>query len=328
MVIDPMKTKQPPKSLDELDMLLINELGKDARQPVRALARNVGVNRETVRYRMNRLISEGILKIICVCNAERLGYQYKVMIGVKVRPGMSDTAASQLADLSGVMAVQLAANYYNIMVWGIFRDRTDFARFISKDLSGISGASSIETMHLIYSIKEFWKFQDYETDHAYDFSRDRLNELDLSVIKAMRLNPRQTITELADSIGCSRSAAKATLDKNIDDGVIGFFPLVDPSVLGYGHWAVTLIRCEPDKVSAVVNALSRLDAILHVSLITGKWQISTVALFQDINQMYDFISKTLASIPDITGYANIPLLGNVKFEINYFFDWLSLPLMQ
>ena len=89
-------------SLDSLDMQIVEQLKVDARQPIRAIARVLDVSRETVRIRLNRLISEGALSIVCVTRAERLGYEFTLVIGIRVHPGFTESVAKELADLPGI----------------------------------------------------------------------------------------------------------------------------------------------------------------------------------------------------------------------------------
>ena len=53
----------PPKTqLSARDLALIQELQKDARRPVSALARSLGVSRTAIQERLNRLVRDGIIQ--------------------------------------------------------------------------------------------------------------------------------------------------------------------------------------------------------------------------------------------------------------------------
>lgn len=318
---DQIEERIPSISLDELDLLLIEQLRKDARQPVTALARVVGANRETVRYRLSRLISQGVVTIVCTSHIQPLGYQFMLLIGVRARSGTIDTLARQLAELPSVLAVSLVASHYNIMMWAFVRNQSDLTHFITEELANISNAVSIEIMHAFNVIKEFWVHPKGKEHLANSHLKGELSDFDMSIIKAMQQSPRQTITELAKTIGCSRAVASGRLEKLIGDGTIGFWPFVDQTILGYNYWVVMLIQTEPDKVSAVANELAVLDAMLHVSLITGQWQIYAIVQFKNSRYMSDFMSETMDSIPGIIKSEVIPLGKNLKFSIKLV-DWI------
>jgi len=305
-------------SLDRLDLMLIDELKDNARQPVRALARKLGVNRETVRYRLNRLTAEGILTIACAANLELLGYQFLVVMGINVSPGKADAAGSRLGALPAIKMISLAAGRYNIAAWALFRDRLALAHFVSEELPAIPDVESIELMHSIKWLKDPWRYFQHQTGTSRTYQRDDFSDLDLSVIKAMQLDPRQPIAKLARTVGCSKLVAKASLQKLVDEGSIRFVTVVNPSTLRYDIGSMILVKCKPDKVNDIAHELSALDTTMHVSLVAGQWQVVVVAYFQDAPHIYNFMSETLTSIPGIIEFEFVPLGRILKYNSSFF----------
>jgi DNA-binding Lrp family transcriptional regulator len=312
-VLDQNQEKTSSVSMDDLDLKIIQQLEADARQPARAIAKTLGVSRETVRYRLNRLTSEKILRIACVTRDERLGYQFKLVIGVRVCPGCTESVVKKLADLPGTIDVTLTGSRYNILAWVLLRDRREFVHFVSQELTSVSGIIAVEVMHSFHTLKDFGLVQKPETDDDNGFSAGPLSDLELSVIKAMQLDPRQTITDLAGSIGCSRPVARTTLERLIQQGTIGFLPIVNTTALGFDNWVVLLIKAEPNQVKAVAERLIAQATTYHVSLITGQWQVYAVALFQDSGQFHKFVAETMNSTPGITEFEAIQLGRSVKY---------------
>lgn len=304
-------------SLDELDLALIEELKIDARQPVRAIARKLGLKRSTVRYRLDRLTSAGILKIICTGDTTFLGYHFFILFGIRTRSGRTNAVADYLASLDTIKYICLSAGRYNILAWGIYREESDLSYFITKELAAISDISSIETMPCFQWFKVFFQPQ---TEKSTVHTPSQLSDLDLSLIKAMQQDPRQTITNLAQTIGCSQVVARNTLKKLKDGGNIRFIPTINPTVFGSVNGAVILIKPELDKVKSVVSKLSSFTTTMHISLITGQWQIFVVAQFQDNVYRYDSIIDELNSVPGIIEFEILPLLKILKFTPNI--SWL------
>jgi len=297
-------------SFDELDQLLFKELKTDARQSVRALARKVGLKRSTVRYRLDRLISEGMLRILCTSDVTFLGYKYSIVFGVRTRADRTTAIADHLVSLRAVKHISLTTGRFNIMALAIYRDESDIAHFISKDLADISDISSIETMHIIQRFKDLFKNKELTPPDDRPF---QISDLDLSVIRAIEKDPRQTITNLAQTVGCSQPVAKAKLNKLINDGVIMLRPIIDPNVFGSVNGAVILIKPELDKLNAVVDKLSSFETILDINLTTGQWQIIAAAYYQGGLNTYDPIPDELSSVPGIKEFEILPALKILKF---------------
>jgi len=62
----------PSRPLDEIDRQLIAELRRDARQSHQSIARALGVSEGTVRARLKRLESEGVVRITTIQNIDSL----------------------------------------------------------------------------------------------------------------------------------------------------------------------------------------------------------------------------------------------------------------
>jgi DNA-binding Lrp family transcriptional regulator len=303
--------------LDKTDLMLMEELEDDARQPVRALARKLGVNRETVRYRLNRLTAERILNIACIGNPELLGYQFQLLIGINVSLGKTDAVANQFVAMPDVRAVSLAAGPYSILAWVLLRDRLALEHFVVENLTGISDIADIEIMHSYKWVKETWRYLKPQTETVRRYPQDNPSDLDLSIVKAMQLDPRQTITKLARTVGCSKSVARMRLEKLLDEGIIRVVSIIDGTALGYNLGVGILIKAKPDKVYAVANELAMQNIVRHVSLVTGQWQIFVWAQFQDSGQMYSFLSEKLTNIPGIIQFEVVHLGKTLKYSTSF-----------
>ncbi len=302
--------------LDELDLKILEELEEDARQSIHTLAKKIGMKRTTVNYRLNRLKSAGILKIACVGNPELLGYQFLIVIGINAYPGRVDDVTNELAPLPAMTVVTLTAGRYNIMAWALLRDRLSLANLISEQLTNILGILSFDLMHSYQWVRDSWRYFKPQVDTIREPLKHFPSDIDLSIVNAMEMDPRQTMATLAKTVGCSRSDAKTRLDKLLSDGVIRFASIVNPRALGYEISVIILIKSQADSLYGVANELSMQSNSRHVSLITGQWQIFVAAQFKDSEQMHNFISDTMLPIPGVLAFEVIHIVKILKFSLN------------
>ena len=82
---------------DNMDISIIRELQKDGRIPMVNLSKKLGVSMVSAVKRLQRLLSEGIIKVIAVIERGARGYELNSMIGLKIRTGVVDEVASKLA---------------------------------------------------------------------------------------------------------------------------------------------------------------------------------------------------------------------------------------
>ena len=310
--------------LSKLDLMIMEELEEDARMPVQALAKKLSAARTTIRYRLNRLRNERIVSIACISDAECLGYQLPLLIGMNTSPGQTGSVADQLMSLSSVKVVFLTVGHYDILVWAIFRDRASLTHFMSTELTSVSHITTIETMHFYHWMRDSWRYFKTQTESDRRCPRYKVNDFDLSIVKAMQKHPRQTITQLAKTVGCSTSVAKTNLERLINDGIIRFVSIIDPTALGYNTGAIILIMCKPDRAYGAATELSVKDTARFVSLITGQWQIFFGAQFKDSEHMNRFLSDELSCIAGIIKYEVV----NIRKVLKYAFDFTSQPILS
>lgn len=140
--------------LDELDMKLLRELEQDGRQSIAELARKVGTSKATARRKLNRLLTEGIIRIVAVADPPALGYKTVATMGINVHPGHIDAVAERLASYGNVRFVIICAGRYDIIAWVMFQEPDDLSDFIRNELGKIPGLAHVETM-IYLKIKRF-----------------------------------------------------------------------------------------------------------------------------------------------------------------------------
>ncbi|MHB0897329.1 MAG: Lrp/AsnC family transcriptional regulator [Spirochaetales bacterium] len=305
-------------SLDKLDLMLIEELETDARQSVQTLASKLGMKRTTISYRLNRMTTQGILKIACVASADLLGFQFPLVIGINVSAGKTNAVADRLVRLPVVKVISLTAGRYSLMAWALLRDRSNLAQFIVENLADIPDITAVELFHSYKWIRDSWRYFKPKTEMSARYPMDSPDDLDLSIINSMQRDPRQPVSELAKKVGCGKSVAKTRLEKLLNDGLISFVSIIDSTALGFDIGVVILIKSKPANTSAVANELSIQSTVRHVSLITGQWQIFVMAQFEDTEYLHNFLSNKLISIPGIMEFEVIYLVKTLKFSMSFF----------
>lgn len=132
--------------VDSNDIKLIAELEIDATQSNNRLAQKLGTSVPTVRKKLQRLLDENVIQVVAVANPYILGYTTPAGILLKVRPGSIKSVADQLAAYPSIQMVLPTSGAYDIVAWGIFQDTDALSTFVRKELDGIPGINSYETL--------------------------------------------------------------------------------------------------------------------------------------------------------------------------------------
>lgn len=80
--------------LDDINLKIIDILGKDSSTPFVEVAKRIGISDATVHLRVRRLISEGVIdKFTVSVDNNRLGYDHLAFMGTNVEPGLAEEIA-------------------------------------------------------------------------------------------------------------------------------------------------------------------------------------------------------------------------------------------
>src|SRR5512145_1673506 len=103
--------------LDETDRLIINCLVDDGRMSASEIARQVGdVSERSIRYRIDRLLEEGAIKIKAIPNPKVLGYVVVADVWLEVESGMVQEVAETIARLGCVSYVATSIGERDVSV--------------------------------------------------------------------------------------------------------------------------------------------------------------------------------------------------------------------
>jgi Lrp/AsnC family transcriptional regulator for asnA, asnC and gidA len=136
-------------SVDELDLMLLQELEADGRQPVSDLAKKLGTSRAYMSSRLQRILDQRIARVVAHTNPLALGYGIFAMIGIKVLPSDTNAIADKLRYLPNVNGVVIVAGRHDIIIWTMFPTPIDLSAFLEKELGGIPGIISAECTILL-----------------------------------------------------------------------------------------------------------------------------------------------------------------------------------
>ena len=131
--------------LDELDLALLRELEIDGRQPAAQLAKKLGVSRNHLSKRLQRLLNENVTQVVGITRPGKLGLLTSAMIGIKVAPKELLTVAARLTESENVHVVVTTAGRQDIMAWAVFEDTMELSRFLEEYLANIPGITETET---------------------------------------------------------------------------------------------------------------------------------------------------------------------------------------
>lgn len=144
--------------LTELDIKLLKELQKDGKKSYTQLAEQFNTTVATVSNRVQRLIDQGVLKIVGVVNPIKTGNPFVCIFGMKVKIDKYQSVIDKLHMIKEVRYIAASTGVYNLFVEVVTSSNTELYRIIREEFSQIEGIESMESSIILEVHKQSYDF--------------------------------------------------------------------------------------------------------------------------------------------------------------------------
>lgn len=140
--------------LDAIDTQIIRILQEDGRASNVEIARRVGVSEATVRKRLDRLLSDGVVHITAMPDPARIGLSTVTFIAMDVDLSQLDRIANRLASLNEVRTIYYTTGESDLVLEAWFSSSDELLRFLTHRIASIPGIHRTATSHVLRTIKD------------------------------------------------------------------------------------------------------------------------------------------------------------------------------
>jgi DNA-binding Lrp family transcriptional regulator len=143
---DPGRTD--PVELDRDDRRLIEELARDGRRSIAALAKSLGIAPQTVQRRMNHLFETGAIHIRTEASPLLFGLGVEVLVWIQAAPAEVDPLARALSTHPAVRFCAATTGQSQLLLNCLFADENALYEFLTEYL-GSHGASRVADVAVV-----------------------------------------------------------------------------------------------------------------------------------------------------------------------------------
>lgn len=140
-------------ALDETDLRIIRLLQSDGRMTNMDVARALGMSEATVRKRVDRLISEKVIRVVALPDLAAVGYPLVVVVTLRVELGRVEQAGRAVAALPQVRWVSCTTGSFDLVLEAAFQSDEELWRFLTAELAAIPGIQATATAHVLRNFK-------------------------------------------------------------------------------------------------------------------------------------------------------------------------------
>ncbi len=302
-------------SLDLKDRKILHELDLNARRSDSEIAKKVGLTRDSVRYRINKLIENGYINyFMTLINSMKLGYdwyrtffkfQNLTLEKEKEIINYLKEKASWISKVEGIWDLNTGIFVKNVYE---YRDLINefllkYSSFIEKyNVSIVTREWSYHRDYLLNKKQKTSKPILMGFDNQKEYKIETIDETDYKIIKTILKNARMKTIDIAREIKTTEMVVRYRLKKLIESGmIIGFKPFLNVHKLGYIYFKLhlTLQNLTPEKKKNIVHYIHQHPNTVHMTELVGGADLETEFQVKTNEEFYIHVQDLRLKFGDI-----------------------------
>lgn len=146
--------------IDKTDAEIVNLLIEDGRMSCAAIARRLGnISERAVRYRINRLVKEQVMRVSAIANPWALGYAVVADVWIEVDSDRIQQVAKSLAEYDCISYVAYSIGETDISVQVVAVDTGEVYRFVTEVIRKVPGVRKTTTSIVPMVLKDVYQWR-------------------------------------------------------------------------------------------------------------------------------------------------------------------------
>lgn len=271
------------EKLDLLDRKIMHELDLNARASASQIARKLRRSKETVNFRINRLVSEGFIKAFySIFNTSLLGWSYyKLYIKFKdMAPQKEREFFAYVSSQPHVAYLASTEGFYDCVFLVMARSPSEMARFMGpfmKRYGGHIAQKDLVTFLTAHRFNQKFLFEGKERKdwtYPYELGSYHLDKEGRSILSVLSNNARASVLEIAKKAGVDSGTVQYRLRKLEHDKVIlAYVTAPDFDRLGLQFVQINISMKDPSFAKPVISHFDSTNRCLYAGELLGKFDI-------------------------------------------------------
>jgi len=148
-----------PFTLDAIDREIVSLLLEDGRISSAEITRRIGhVSERAVRYRIERLIRTGVIRVSAIVNPQAVGFSIIGDVLVEVAAGKLQDVAAALVEFPTVSYLAGSVGEGDLSVQVYARDTEELLRFVNEVIGKVPGVTRTRTAIVPWKLKDVYQW--------------------------------------------------------------------------------------------------------------------------------------------------------------------------
>lgn len=293
------------ESLDKKDIEILRVLNENYRYPFSVIARKVGLSKNSVRLRFdklqylmlhnttginNKIIGLNLVKIYYVIDSFGNDLENKITLELKKHKHIAYAAR-----LYGHYNLEVALFVKD------FQDLSDQINMFNSKFSKYISEKNIEVVDEEFFFRDNFLFDDSNAKPRSIINKQQIKVLsksDKKILIILREDPRISILDISKKVQLSPKTVIKCLKLLTSSGIItGFFMMLDYSKFGLSTFKILIQTNNITDKNDFDMFLSSLKSIKHYSKMIGFWDYEADVLYSSILELQNDIEKLKVKFP-------------------------------
>ena len=320
------------ENIDSKDKKILYYLDMDSRSTYSQIGKKIGLSKNQVKYRIEKLQEKGIIKSFnTIINSAKLGYtsirfhfkyQYKtpeienkmVTFFLKYKYCTFIASTQGEFDLSMIFKVKNLNEFY--IIWSEIQNKYGHY-FQNQKISFFIHEIHYGSSYLI-------------DDNLIEKEREKIREIpfcvkgididdtDLMILRSIATNARLPVIDIAKKCQLTDSAVNYRIKKMKEKGIIlGFRTELDLNKIGYQIIRIYIVLKEYKLRDQIINYIKNNPNLKYIDTTVGECHLELEFHLVNITQLYEIMESIIRKFPMFIRYYNYIFITNI-FKYHHF----------
>ena len=318
-----------PIELKLKDKKILAELDFDARKTNSKIAKIVGLNKQNVDYRINKMIEKGIIThYYPLVNLNCLGLTY-CRAFIRFNNMTENTEKTILTELLNNSKINWAVKFegnYDILIGMWVKTISEFKNaiddFVSKHGLYIKDKTeSICTKLVHYPNRYILNTAEFrEITFSEDDKLQKIDEFDQKIIESLSKDARKPLVRIANELNTSSKVIAYRIKNMNKKGILcGSRANIENNILGFTHYKVLLYlnNISENNIKMLKGYLAKNSKVIYFVEEVGPWNFDVECMFKSNQEYFEFIKNLRYKFPElIREYETLIVVKTIK--VGYF----------
>jgi len=299
--------------LDTKDMKILAELDKNARQSNNEIGKKVGISKESVKYRIDRLIeNKVILRFHTVVNYFKLG-----IVKFKLYLRLTNANKEKVEELAEYFYkhkktewVVISTGKWDIIIGFLVHNVNELddevQTFLNRFSKYVHEKAITTTIYLVHQERGFLKKDNKNISkivyHTSKDKQEKIDEIDEEILKVITNNARMPLTEIAEKVKKTPRIVQYRLKelekKNI---ILAYKVHLDPKAMDrlFCKAIIYSANVSQEKMNNFMNYISSISGAVWPQRLIGNWDFEIDFELESYDKFQEILSDLKEKFPDI-----------------------------